>query len=432
MSRLLVLLFLASTPCCFGQAPIASPAPAQSTPPEQPRIRNFGSSLRQYEKKRRGNSQVTINQADDDVLRISTDFVVDDVLVTNQKGNVILGLQKEDFVAVEDGVPQSIQMFAPGESGTVLRSVVLIIECGGLQGPYMKTSVEAAKVLVDKLAPQDKMAIVTSDSRLRLDFTRDSGLIKKTLDSFVTSPGRKAEFSLCGDTLVIADARKDSNYNSGEFAALLVVLNEMFNEQNRQRIIIFQGEGVHAMWLKADKETPYKVSYSTLEKSGLRWSRGNPFSNFGFSEVKEAIENSGATIYSVVTGRRFLGLPKEEQLARAQLSIVERNRFFKWDKESNMTTIVRYYQYAEAERNSAGQAAMVKVAELSGGFTSFIEKPEDAANVYADIFTVMKNRYVIGYYPINRSRDGKPRQVTIQVRNHPEFTVTGRKAYILH
>ncbi|MDX6446604.1 MAG: hypothetical protein QOH71_3678 [Blastocatellia bacterium] len=74
---------------------------------------------------------------------------------------------------------------------------------------------------------------------------------------------------------------------------------------------------------------------------------------------------------------------------------------------------------------------MLKVAQLSGGFADFIEKPEDAENVYANIFTVIKNRYLIGYYPTNRKRDGKRRQITIEVRGHPEFTVTGRKAYFL-
>lgn len=73
-----------------------------------------------------------------------------------------------------------------------------------------------------------------------------------------------------------------------------------------------------------------------------------------------------------------------------------------------MSTIIKYYQAAEAERKTAGQTAMVKLAELSGGFTSFLENPEDAENIYSDIFTVMKNRYVIGYYPTNRTRDGEP------------------------
>jgi len=431
--RLIALLFLAFVPWSHGQTPSVSSTPTQSAPPEQPRIRNFGSSLKRYEKKERHKTQSKSNESDDDVVRVSTDLVLNDVLVTNQKGNVILGLQTEDFVVMEDGASQTIQMFAPGESATVPRSVVLIIACGGIQSSYMNTSVEAAKLLVDRLAAQDKMAVVTPDLKLRLDFTQDKILLKKTLNSLVTSDKWKNYFSTCGDPVPAPDAQRRTSYaRQIFFDALLAVLNEMFDEENRQRIIIFQGDGTQVIWLKPDKETPFHVSYSTYQKSGLRWVRGNPFASFGFREVKEAIESSRTTIYSVVTGVRFLGLSKQEQLARAKLSLVERNKFYGWDKESNMTTIVGYYQYAEAERNTAGQTAMFKVAELSGGFTSFIEKPDDAENVYSDIFTVIKNRYVIGYYPTNRTRNGKPRQVAIQVRNHPELTVTGRKAYSLH
>ncbi|PYS22949.1 MAG: hypothetical protein DMF72_11605 [Acidobacteria bacterium] len=276
----ILLLFLALVPFSFGQTPSASPIPMQSAPPEQPRIRNFGSSLKRYEKKKEPKKpQTTNNERDDDVVRVSADLVVNDVLVTNQKGNVILGLQKEDFIVTEDGAPQTVQIFAPGESATVPRSVVLIIDCGIPQVPYMKTSIEAAKILVDKLAPQDKMAIVTNDLKLRLDFTQDKSLLKKTLDSL----------------------NAGWNWNI-EFNTLLAVLNETFNDERRQRIIIFQGDGTEIIWLKPDKDAPYPVSYSTLQRSGLKYTRESSLPKFGFSEVKEAIESSRATIYSVING----------------------------------------------------------------------------------------------------------------------------------
>ena len=74
---------------------------------------------------------------------------------------------------------------------------------------------------------------------------------------------------------------------------------------------------------------------------------------------------------------------------------------------------------------------MSKIAELSGGDTCFIEKPQDAENVYANIFTNIKNRYVIGYYPTNQEQGGKRRYVKVEVRDHPEYIVTGRKTYLL-
>lgn len=118
-------------------------------------------------------------------------------------------------------------------------------------------------------------------------------------------------------------------------------------------------------------------------------------------------------------------------MEQAKLTLANVDKFYGWHKESDLPLIIRYYQYAEADRLIAGQTAMFKVAELSGGFADFIEKSEDAENVYSNIFTVIKNRYVVGYYPTNRNRDGKRREVKIEVRNHPEYVVTGRKAYSL-
>src|SRR5437588_7528491 len=177
--RLIALLFLAFVPHLFGQTPSVLPTPTQSAPPEMPRTRNFGSSLKRYGKKEPKKPQTTNNEQDDDVVRVSTDLVVNNVLVTNQKGSVILGLQKEDFVVTEDGAAQTIQMFAPGESATVPRSVVLMMGAVDL-GPLQEKSIQAAKVLVDKLAPQDKMAIVTTDDlKLRFNFTNDKTLLKR-------------------------------------------------------------------------------------------------------------------------------------------------------------------------------------------------------------------------------------------------------------
>ena len=72
---------------------------------------------------------------------------------------------------------------------------------------------------------------------------------------------------------------------------------------------------------------------------------------------------------------------------------------------------------------------MFRIAELSGGNLGFIEKPEDAEGVYSNIFKLISNRYLIGYYPSNQVRDGKRREVKVEVRHHPEYVVTGRKDY---
>ena len=48
----------------------------------------------------------------------------------------------------------------------------------------------------------------------------------------------------------------------------------------------------------------------------------------------------------------------------------------------------------------------------------------------ANIFTNIKNRYIIGYYPTNQEQNGKPRNVKVEVRDHPEYVITGQKIYL--
>lgn len=408
----MAVLFLAFASVSFGQTASVSPTPVASASPEKTRTKNFGWSLKKYEKKKpkkESQAQQKSNQpVDDETIRIKTDLVVSDVLVTDQKSNVIINLKKDDFIVTEDGVPQTIEIFSPGESAKIPRSMVLVIDCTMPQVPYLKNSINAAKILVDKLTPRDKMAIVTADLKLRLDFTQDKALLKKTLDSL-----EKPALDLAGGS---------------DFETLLAVLDEMFDEENRQRIIIFQTDGSGIIWLKPDKESPYPVSYSTRYNSGMKYmGEDKAMRKFGFSEVKEAIERSQATIYSVIPGVRFLGLSEKEQLARAKITLTELAKFHGW---KNPPGFIGTQQYVEAERKAAGQTAMFRVAELSGGNGGFVEKPEEAESIYSDIFTVIKNRYTIGYYPTKEARDGQRREVKIEVRNHPEYVVTGRKAYI--
>lgn len=383
---------------------------AQSTAAEKPKIRDFGSSLKKIKNKRKDNSRDNKKQnqtADEEAIRIKTDLVVSDVLVLNQKGNAILGLKQSDFVVTEDGMPHEISIFSFGENATVPRSIVLIIDYSTSLLPYIKNSIQAAKLLVDKLNPQDRMAIVTDDVELLLDFTKDKMLLKKTLNSLEEK------------TLSIRNGG-----DSKQFSALLAVLNEIFDEEDIRPIVIFQTDGDEIGLLKSDDDTVLltKEVRELLKRFNKR--------DFGFSDIKKAIEKSRATIYSIIPGIRFIGFSKQERLARAKISL--ENLFkenFRMKDNIQIENLVKKSQAIEAEDRLALQTAVFRVAELSGGYTDYIEKPEDAENVYSTIFTVINNRYVIGYYPTNQERNGKRRNVKIEVRNHPEYVVMGRKTY---
>ena len=75
------------------------------------------------------------------------------------------------------------------------------------------------------------------------------------------------------------------------------------------------------------------------------------------------------------------------------------------------------------------QSALAKVADITGGWTSFLEEPAQADEIYSRIFSDINRRYVIGYYPTNKDHDGKRRTINVEVRGHRDYIVMGRKSY---
>lgn len=77
------------------------------------------------------------------------------------------------------------------------------------------------------------------------------------------------------------------------------------------------------------------------------------------------------------------------------------------------------------------QTAIAEIAKFTGGWTEYLEQPEQAGKIYSEILAGMNRRYVIGYYPTNQARDGKLRQVKIEVRRRPDYKIWGRTTYSL-
>ena len=440
MKSFSVLVFVASS-FFLTSGQTSSGTPAGPSSQTSARIKNFGSSLQKYEKKRKQTANLNAkndplksidNKTDDDeVIKIETGLVLHDLLVSDRAGNVVTQLKGSDFLLLEDQVPQSIEVFAASENSRIPRSIVLVIDTSLLQFPFLKMSTDAAKTLVDKLRPDDEMAIVTADLILHSDFTADKTLLKATLNEVEKRGIEYASWYRRG-------ARKDDQGyehalnigRGGQFETLLAVLNEMFDDKRKQRVIIFQGDGGHMIWLKPDKNLPYPVSHTTRMNSGMKYSGESAIKKFGFGEIEEAIEVSRVTIYSVILGIRFFGLPKRERANRARISWAKVNEAFGW-KTDYPAEMTRMFEDREENVRTAGQAAMFKVAELSGGNTAVMEKPEDAGRIYADILGVIESRYVIGYYPTDGVPSERRRSVKVEVRGRPDYTVTTRSHYIL-
>jgi VWFA-related protein len=367
---------------------------------EAPRLKRFGESLRmnpaQIDELRKKRS----SSNNEDVIRVDTDLVVSEVLVLDAKGNSITGLLAKDFIVKEDSKVQEISSFSLGDASAVPRSIVLIMDYSGSELPYIETSVDAAKMLVDKLNPKDRMAIVSDDVKLLVDFTSNKETLKTTLE------------------LLRSRALAGKVGRSAQYDALIVSLRELFNEEDLRPIVIFQTDGDQLSLLK-----------------GVDWPNPDPYfmpKSFGLEDLKTASEKARATIYSIIPAVKFVGFPEDEQVKRAELDWQNRQKTYarlnsRPNPNSNKPPEERLRIYASQWLRR--QLALVDVATYTGGWADYLEQPEQANEVYARVLSDINKRYVIGYYPTNKARDGKRRNVQIEVRDHPEYVVTGRRAY---
>ncbi|MFN2455612.1 MAG: VWA domain-containing protein [Pyrinomonadaceae bacterium] len=402
---------------------------AQSSSQKSSKQESFGSSLRQGTTDSSGETVDESNHKakDDaaatkveDTIRVETLLAVFDVSVTDASGSrFISGLRKEDFLVTEDTQPQQVATLTLGDDAARLpRSIVLILDRSDSQLPYLDASIEAAKKLVGQLAPTDEMAIVTDDVQLAVDFTKDKKKLKATLDSL-------KKLSMNG-----------FHSRSKQFSALLATLRELIDVEKKRPIIIFQTDGDEAERLGGFENIP---NMKPVPKA------------YDIRDVYLESEKSRVKIYTVIPSDRLIGIPPEEVAGR--ISLMREKSYRAREKHPDMWEGHRRYPPKEespakssAQSNTRainmpkimeyvsnmlvqGQTAAARVAELTGGWTSFLEKPEQADDIYGRILADINHRYIIGYYPTNKEHDGRLRKVHIEVRNHPEYVVRGRESY---
>ncbi len=383
--------------------------------------REFGSSLERLkwdeERKRavevrREDSKGGGGEEEDEVVRVETSLVVCDVLVLDQKGKAVTGLKREDFLITEDGRPQEVGMFSPGDSADLPRSIVLVIDYSGSMSPFLSNSVDAAETLVSQLGPRDRLALVTDDVELLADFTGDKALLTAKLEEL----RRRASGS---------QAMPRRWGRSRQYSALMATLRELFGAEDTRPIVIFQTDGDELASLHdspAPGLPPPGVAPDAFKAAIIATQR-----EFSIADVFREAERSRATVYTVIPGVRLIGLKpgEEEQQQKALRRELEKGR----RPGSPYVAARERWLQDTIRRTTPQQTALYGLSKLTGGWTSFLEEPAQAAGIYANILSDIGRRYVLGFYPSNKERDGKRRRVQIEVRGHPEYEVWGRKSY---
>ena len=303
---------------------------------------------------------------DDDIIKIDSSIVRLNVGVVDAKGRPVINLNKENFTLYEDGVKQNISRFEPTVAPF---SVVMLLDMSGSTLGFRETIRQSAFRFVDALAPEDRVAVVEFYDKvnLRNDFTTDR---RKIANSITVANGRG----------------KTQLYKAMDFA-----LDKLSKEGKRRKAIIVLSDGVDTSVQNTDRDLLGKLKETEISNAI------KPEANDALNRVLTRSDAQGVTVYP-------LALPTGNPAKLADPTPIQ----------------VALY--------SAAQNRLQILANRTGGTFNAINRLEEMGRLYAAVAADLRALYTVEYEPKNNRRDGKWREIKIEVSN-PELISKTRPGY---
>jgi VWFA-related protein len=132
-----------------------------------------------------GQQKAPENPAPQVAISVQSNLVSIDATVTDQDGNLVTGLKRENFRVLDSGQPQQITNFAPTEAPITI--VILMEYSATYYGYFGYKGQQWADGFLHDLKPQDWVALKTFDLKttLQQDFTQD----KRAVDEAIRTLG---------------------------------------------------------------------------------------------------------------------------------------------------------------------------------------------------------------------------------------------------
>ena len=165
------------------------------------------------------------------------------VTVTDQNGAYVSGLQREDFVVYEDGVPQDITYFNTGESEPV--SLGLIVDTSGSMRNKIDRARQALRRFVDAIHPRDEVFIEEFNVQpvLLQDFTDSRTLLAQAVTLLRPAGGTSLYDAILDGLRRVKHGRHQKKalvvITDGVDTASLASLNQTINIARRSGVLIY-------------------------------------------------------------------------------------------------------------------------------------------------------------------------------------------------
>jgi VWFA-related protein len=383
-------------------------------------------------------------------FQVEVNYVDVDTIVTDEKGNFVTGLTREDFEVFEDGKPQKVEMFSyvelpverPDRFAVLGRTVstdarsnarpfdgrVYVLVLDDVDISPLRTSIvkKSAREFIDRhFGANDLAAVVYTSGRTDAtqDFTSDRNLLIASVDKFV---GRRLQ--------------------SAAIEALEQHYHREFTRLDRQENEVDPAAGVTdtaspISVLDLEREQRALAVLDTLRNLGefLSGVRGRRKAVLLFSE---GLEMPMSELYSLHTPTDVGGAIRDAITAAARSNV----NFFALDPRGLIGLTTEFIELAGSGAPNVAmgvfgsqnaqqgllndlrlsQDSLRTLAEETGGFAAVNQNTLGSA--FERIVDANSRYYVLGYYPPATARDGRFHRIEVRVKR-PGLRVSARRGY---
>ena len=198
----------------------------------------------------------TVARREDSAIRLNARLVNLNIKVVDLSGRPVSLLKRDDFVVLENNVPQEVTYFEPVAAPV---NLLLLLDLSGSIGSKLEAMKKAAKKFVDSLARDDQVAIASFTTQFQAvsDFTTDKGKLKKSIDRIFNPGGDTALYDATWEAL-------DALRGRAQARTALVILTDgvdsafIPNEQGSKR-------GFDELMMRVEEEdaTIYPIYFDT-------------------------------------------------------------------------------------------------------------------------------------------------------------------------
>lgn len=337
-----------------------------------------------------------------DVVRVDTQLVSVPAVVTDKTGRPLANLRADNFLLYEDGRPQQISNFATTEAPF---EVALLLDTSGSTRADIALIRRAARAFIDALRPGDRVAIIAFNNS-------EEGTQNLATVDLLTR--------LTDDREALQKALENIGASNGTpyYDALVRIGEEVFREppaegMRGRRAIVALTDGVDS------------ASDADYAEARARLQRINVASYFIQVNTEDFVEDrllkDCEEFGTLRLSRTQLQRYRRIFLPRADATNYE--EFCKMGQFERMQISRSLYDLARREMNDLARAL--------GGKTFPTRDLRDARAAFAEVAAEIGTQYSLGYYPTNKTRDGRFRAIRVEVRgaNAPGAQVRAREGY---